>query len=230
MSFFNKEEEVVESQVLPEKIKVGEEEFTQEELGRLVGIGKIGMEADEKFNTKIDRVYPEYTKSTQRVKELESEMEALRATISKPTEPTNNVWDDNAKAEAKKAMQELYGDEIMTKKDVENFYANQREATKLLDDVNHVISEAQEAGKPVVSVEDILNHMNETGIKSPLKAYKDLKEEELDKWKEEKIKELKPSGMTTTESSTAGAKEPPEVRTTTGNLRDLLKEHFKNVN
>ena len=53
-----------------EKVKLGEEEYTKEELDRFVKLGKIGVEAEEKFDTKIDKVWPEFTKTRQELKEL----------------------------------------------------------------------------------------------------------------------------------------------------------------
>jgi len=227
--FFNKEETPVEpEEQVEQKIKVGEEEFSQEELSKIVGLGKIGLEAEEKFNTKLDRVYPEYTKKTQRVAELEKENESLRASQVKP-EPTNPEWNEESKAQAKKALHDLFGDELMTKKEAQEFYANQRAATQLLEDVEVVINEANAIGKPKTSVGDLLQHMDETGIKNPEKAYKDMFEDEIDKWKFEQAKKLKPAPFQTQTESSAGAKEPSEVHPTNENLKALLREHFQNA-
>ena len=85
--FMNDKEEVQET----EKITIGDQEFGQEELEELVGLGRIGKEAQEKFNTSIDKVYPEFTKATQRVKELEgseTELAELKAQIAQQQEPS----------------------------------------------------------------------------------------------------------------------------------------------
>ena len=72
--FFEKEEETkveeTKTTETPEKIKVGEKEYGQEELSRIVGLGELGAELEGKWNTKLDRLYPEYTKSTQELSEL----------------------------------------------------------------------------------------------------------------------------------------------------------------
>ena len=82
--FFDKEEERVEEKVEeikeePQTIKVGEKEYTQEELSRKVGLGELADELESKWNTKIDRLYPEYTKSTQENTELRKFKEDFEA-------------------------------------------------------------------------------------------------------------------------------------------------------
>ena len=61
--FFDKPEEKVDEPKEEEKqeeakVKVGEKEYTQDELSKLVGLGEIGAEAEEKFNVKLDKVWP----------------------------------------------------------------------------------------------------------------------------------------------------------------------------
>ena len=61
---FLKEEEIPQEKTAQEieKVKIGEQEYTQEELDRYVKLGKLAQEAEDKYNTKLDRVWPEYTK------------------------------------------------------------------------------------------------------------------------------------------------------------------------
>ena len=101
------------------------------------------------------------------------------------------------------------------------------EGQKLLGDVNNVISEAETSGKPKISAEDLLVHMQETGIKSPAKAYKDKFETELDSIRDEKLKSIKPEGLYTTQTSTAGAKAPQPVSLTKENLSQQLADFFR---
>lgn len=207
-------------------VKVGEKEYSQDDLNRLVGLGEMASEMESKWNTKYDKVYPEYTKATQTLKEREAEIEALKAQVAAKQEPANSEWNDESKAQIKKALTELFGDELLTKKEAEQLYTVREQAKSLIGDVNAVIESAKEDGKPATTPEDLLKHMEATGIKVPEKAYKDMFETELDKWKEEQIKKLKPSSFQTTSGSSAGAKEPAEVQVTNSNLRALLREKF----
>jgi len=58
MALFNKNND----HDVTQNYKFGEEEYTKEQLEELVSFGKLAKEAEERYNTKIDRVYPEFTK------------------------------------------------------------------------------------------------------------------------------------------------------------------------
>jgi len=62
-----KEEETTE----PEKIKVGEKEYTQDELNKVVGLGETASEYEQKWNSPIKDIYKGYTQTTQEKKELD---------------------------------------------------------------------------------------------------------------------------------------------------------------
>ena len=216
----------VEPQNQDTKVKIGEKEYEQAELNRLVGLGEMASEVEAKWNTKYDKVYPEYTKATQALKEREAELTELRAKLDTKAEPAKAEWNDETKAQAKKALQEIFGDELLPKKEAEQFYTVREQAKTLISESESVLADAKKDGKPTAAIEDLLKHMEETGIKSPQKAYKDMFETELDQWKEEKLKSLKPSSFHTTTASTAGGKEPASVPVTRENLRSLLDERF----
>ena len=97
----------------PTKIKVGEREYSESELADLVKMGELGREVEEKYNTKLDRVYPEFTKKSQRVRELvdlNSQYERERAPKLDPT-------DEIAIREAREAARKVV---LMTNEDVKD--------------------------------------------------------------------------------------------------------------
>ena len=212
-----------------EKIKVGEDEYTQDELSKLVGLGKIGMEAEEKFDTKLDRVFPEFTKKSQQIKEYEKKMADLEEKAKKFDEvekSKNQTLTPEQRESAKKELYELMGGQPMTQAEFDNMYLQRRSAEKLLEDTQAVIDEAIEEKLPTTDVNKLLDHMKETGIRNPKKAYKDMFESELDRIKEEKFRKAKPSSYTTEAGSTAGGKRPDIKRPTRDTLGGILKDHF----
>lgn len=202
--FEENNEEVVET------IKLGDKEYSQEDLSRLVGLGEIAAEAEEKYKTKIDRVWPEYTKATQRESDYKRQIEELQAKVNQPTQtqPTNAELTAEQKDLARKQLDELgYGQD--------HFRAIVREelaAKELLSDIDDLLDTAKENGQPNATPQELLQHMAETGIKNPAKAYRDMFESELDAIKEKKLAEIKPSGMITTSASQAGAKQPAPAK------------------
>ena len=226
--FFNKKEETkVETPIQEEvtKIKVGEAEYDQADLDRLIGLGKSAEELETKWNTKIDRLMPEYTKTTQELKverERREELEKLEAERNKPQEEVDwEVTRKQAREEAKKIG-------LVLDEDLETYYQQRKQGEEVLSDTRSLIAEIKKDGKPEVTDQELLQYMLDEGVKDPRKAYKLMKEEELESWKEKQLDKLKPSDFHTTTSSTAGAKEPEEVIATSSNLRSLLRERFNN--
>ena len=219
--FFDKEE-VQEEVQEPAKFKIGEDEYTQEQLEHLVGLGKIGEEAEEKFKTKIDKVWPDYTRKSQELVEANKKLQEYETKLkSQPqTQPTQLTPELRAQAIAQ--LDDLLRESKVLEERTRMTTREELAANALISDVNTVISSAEADGKPTTTVDRILQHMQETGIKNPEKAYKDLFEDELDKWKESRLSTLKPSGMATTDKSVAGAKYPTQPRPPK-NREELLK-------
>lgn len=210
-----KTEEVVEEKETPNTIKVGEKEYTQEELTRLVSLGEIGAEAETKFNTKIGNVWPEYTKSRAEIKQLQEQLEELKQGKSEAINDADNR--DEVITAARK-----YG--LMTADDVRTFYAEQRAAEKLLDRTEKLENDFNGAdGRPKFEKIAILEYMRDNGINDPELAYKIKYEKELDAWKEKKISSAKKTDIVT--NTVGGAnKTPVDVRPNRDNLSDLIKE------
>jgi len=221
------QEEVVEEVAEPEKIKVGGEEFTQEELQNLVGLGKLGREAEEKFNTKLDKVWPEYTKTTQELKAEKEKNQRLESErLSQKTSAGEQLTDEEVARQAREQARKIglaLSEDVETK--VTQKVMEVLEARDLLNNCKDFESELNgKDGRPAFKTQEVLKHMDETGIKNPEKAYKDLYEKELDAWKEQQIKKAKPSGLVTEGASAAGGKEPREVKPTRDNLDQLVRD------
>ena len=214
------------------KIKIGEAEYSQADVERLVGLGKIAEEVETKYNTKLDRVYPEYTKSTQKVKDYEikiAEYEAkLKETQVKDAQ-TGQPWTPEQKALAKQQLQELLGGEVLTQAQFDQKYVERRSGEKLLEECEGYGDEIDGTdGRPKFDTSEILQHMQETGIRNPLKAYKDKYETQLDEWKTKQIGGVKSPGLVTNTQTTT-AKQPPRVRITKDNLVQSIRDELYGV-
>ena len=226
--FFKKEEEVVEEkkeEVKLETIKVGEKEYTQEELSRKVGLGELADELETKWNTKIDKLYPEYTKATQERGELQKykdEQERLA------TEAKAKKGEELTPEEIKKqALTEADNLGVVHTGNINKFIGSFLQARDLIDDAEAILTRAGEEGKPKTTVDDLLTYMDETGIKSPDLAYKAKFDKELDTWKQTQLAKVKSGDMQTLDSSTAGGKEPEIPKLTNiDSLRDAMKSRF----
>ena len=228
--FFKKEEEKevkveAKDEIKPELVKVGEKEYTQEELSRKVGLGELADELESKWNTKIDRLYPEYTKSTQELSELRKYKENQEALATEAkAKKGEELTPEETKKQALTQADELG---LVHSGNVNKFIASYLSARDLIDNTEQVVEEAQKVGKPKISAQDMLTYMDETGVKNPSDAY-DLKfKPEIKKWEQEQLNKVKANGMQTLDSSTAGAKQPEIPKLTNlDSLRDAMRARF----
>lgn len=228
MGFFDDKpsEQPEEKQVeeVSEKIKIGEEEFDPEELKDLVGKGKFAKEVEEKSNTKLDRVWPEYTRATQELKALKEEKEAWQRQQSS-LKPQSELTEDETIQQAKEQAKKLG---LLTVDDVNekvNAYVEQREKAKeILNSCTKLEGEFDgKDGRPKFETQSMLEFMRDEGIKDPAKAYKLKYENEIDQWKDQQIAGAKKKGIYT-ESGLGGNKEPPVVKLNKDNLMEALTE------
>lgn len=218
--------------VAPEKIKIGDTEYSMDEASALISLGKIGKEAEEKFNTKIDRVWPEFTKAQNDKRDLQAKLDDLNSKMStaQTQVATGEITLDEATKQAREAAKKLgivLDDDLpnMMQSKFREFYIQERAAEKLLDEADSLQTEYDGTdGRPPFKTEEILKYMAETGIRNPEKAYKDKYETEIDSWKEKQISGSRKPGLTTETASTAGSKKPDEIRVTRDNLNKLVSE------
>ncbi len=218
----SQEEQVVEV----EKIKVGEKEFTQDELSSLVGLGETARELESKWNTDITKIYPEFTRKSQRLSELEKEKESWEQEKNKKEEIPEDEQIRQAREAAKKVglITADNFDEFMGKK-FDEHYAKRRAGEKLYDEAGSLESKYNgEDGRPKFKREEILDFMRETGIRNPEFAYKQKYEPEIDLWREKQLQAARKGGMITESSSNVGGKFPSPVKVTKENLSEMMNK------
>jgi len=222
------------------KVKVGDKEYTQDELSGLVGLGETAKEYETKWNRKISEFYPDYTQKSQRLSELEKK-DAERARVADEQLKREQEEKDKELAERQEAgkltPEEQRAFAIKQAKDlglvtreefeaeVDKRVARYRTGEKLIDDTRIAIDEFKEKYNVNSTVDDVLKYMDDNGFRKPEKALKDMFEPQVDKWKEEQIKKLRPEGFFSQDTGTAGAKEPPKREPIT---KDKLKEAIRN--
>lgn len=229
---FEEEEEEVEDETGTSKVKIGEVEYTMDELSGLVADGQFKRDIEAKQNTKIDRVLPEYTKLTQEQKAWQTERDEY-VRLKQERDNANKQPDHFTPEQIDQARKEARMLGLFTKEDVEDYvkkefpryYVEQRYADKVIEKMEGLQAEIDgKDGRPKFDMDEILEYSKETGIKDPLKAYKDKYEVELDKWKESKLLSGRREGLRTESGSTAGGKTPPEVKVNRDNLGKLMRE------
>jgi len=224
-----KVEEVVEEEV--EKIKLGDEEFTHDQLKRLVDLGKIGVEAEEKYNTSLDKVWPEFGKKSNQLREYEEKFAHLEEERNKPQLPENEQQAiEEARAAARKlglTLDEDVEGKVGAKleKEFRNYYLREKSAERLLEETSHLEKEIDGSdGRPKFNSTEVLEFMKENpGFKKPIDAYEAKYKSETDEWRANQIVKAK-KGIVTNNDNLGVDKQPPEVRVTSANLDQLIRE------
>jgi len=220
--FQDKQEETpVEVPEVPTTVKVGEKEYSQEDLNKLVGLGEVASELESKWNTKIDKLYPDYTKKSQELADLRKQQEIdAQAKVQQKVDMGQELSPEDRKAMIIKEA-EQYG--LVHAGNINKFIADFEAGRELLGDIDKINAEAKETGKPVTTREELLSFMEENGVRNPEFAYKMKFEKEIDAWKEQQKNSLKGPAFETGTGG-ASAKVPVDVKVTRENLQQLVHD------
>lgn len=212
----------------PEKVKVGEVEFTPEELQDLVGAGQRLKEIEEKQGQPVDEILTSWGKRGEVIGGLKKEKEELAKELDKYKNPPPQEQVDREKLK-EQVVSEAREFGLLTKdeahKMMEELYETRRSGEKILARTNKVLREAKKEGRPVIATEKLLEFMADpSNPKDPQNAYNILFSKELDEWKQKRLESIKKPGMITETKSTAGSKGPEfKVPTNKEDLRNALR-------
>jgi len=207
------------------KIKLGEEEYTQEDLNSLVGLGKIAKEAEEKYNVKIEGIWPKFQQTINENVDFRKQREQEEKAKEEDTLTQKASTDQDLTEEEQLKLASLKLKELgfVSREDVMGEVNNIIAGKQLLSEVDNLVKTQAEAGNPKTSSEELLSYMEANGIKNPVAAYKLKFEDELDQIKEKKIGGIKKDNFVTEEAG-SGNKIPQQKPITRNNLTEALSE------
>jgi len=174
-------------------VKIGDKEFTSEQLTEL-----------SKKAGQYDELLPEFTRKTQKLKELEEEKEdgeweypeeyySDKKPEEKPNEPNSDG--DKLKQKALNELEEAFGPKIEERvnKQLEIRLKQSQEDTALENELKRLETDypGGEGKLPKFDRKEIIKHANKTGIFNPEVAYKHLHGETIDEFKEKEREEKK---------------------------------------
>lgn len=208
----DKKEESQEQEV--EKIKIGDVEFDPSELESMVGKYK-DVEERAKGMGGIDKVVSYAGDQARQVGELKAQLEAEKA--AKKQEEPKREGSEPTQEDILKAAEEQG---FITRSTINNYLTQYRAAEKLVDEVKDYEKQGnpyEAKDLPKFDANEMLDYMNQTGIKNPRSAYNDKYEKEIDAWKQKQLSSSRPSGMVTQEQA-PGNKQPKMPKLTRDNL------------
>lgn len=196
-----------------QSVKVGDQDYSYEELNDLVSRGKFAREVETKYNTKLDRLMPEYTKATQKLKEYEPKITEYEDRLKEYEAKLNPQSGDLTDAQKIEALKQAARMGLITEETLEEKVTNiiDRRFTQLTT-ANSKISETRDVidkykGEYGIeaSIDDVIDFMRNEGIKNPKYAMDIMFGDRLEEIRNQKAK-ARDDEFLTQSSSTTGAK------------------------
>jgi hypothetical protein len=226
----------MEGTVTPENITINGLEYTPEDATQYLELGKKYKELEGKLNTSLDKVYPEYTRATQRNKELEDELKARDVKLAefeqknKPQIPEDLKSVREAARKAGLVDEDLLAErEYVKKSDLDEFFNQKQTQQKLVDNILTKSSSLEKEidgsdGRVPYDSDAVLAYASAYNIEDLEEAYEKMNNKGNAKWKEAQLSRVEKPGLTTLRGG--GKKEPEPVKVTDDNFKQLWDEQF----
>lgn len=227
----------------PEQIIINGREYTSEDASQLIELGNKWKETESKLNTSLDKVFPEYTRTTQELKEKERLLAERDAELEKFKAQQIEAEKEQTPDEIKKARQAArdlgLADEdflkekgYVTRDEVKEYITqtqrNQEAGKQLLDQCAQYEKQIDGSdGRVPFDTEAVLFYANGKGIFDVMEAYKEMNKKGNARWEAEQLaKEERPS-LTTLQGG--GKKEPQRPKYTNDNIGQALGEWLDGI-
>lgn len=223
-------------QSAPSNIVINGQEYSPEDAQSLIELGNRTRENEQKWNTSLDKVWPEYGRlSTERANwekekaNYESQLAQFQQKKDAGTETTVDV--QQAKEAARKLgliLNEDLDKAGYIKKDDLDKYLSERD--RKVAEVKAINEEADkyekeingEDGRPKFNKKMVLAWAHSYGIPNLMDAYKDMHKDELTVWEQSQIEAKKGASLKTLKPS--GKKEFKETKVDDNNVKQALHE------
>lgn len=235
---------MTESDLAPEKIIINGQEFSPEDATQLIELGNKYKKIESDLNTSLDKVYPEYTRASQQLKEKEkllaerdAELEALRQ--SREKEKALETPEDVKKIrEAARQVGLADTDYLkeqgyMTKDEVKAYLDEQEKlkqaAQGVMDQANALAKEIDGSdGRVKFNPKAVMAYAYVNGKNDLREAYEEMNAEDNVAWKQKQLEEAeRAKGLTTLKAG--GKKEPQRTKITNDNLGQALGEWLNGI-
>ncbi len=222
-----------------EQLIINGQEYSPEDATQLIELGNKWKETESRLNTSLDKVYPEYTRATQRNKELETELqesrkarEELEAKYKTPTPPANPDRDaiiKNAREVGIADREWIKEEGYMTKAEVEEFLGQKQSQQALVDNILKNADKLEKEidgtdGRVPFNQKAVLAYASAYNIDKLEDAYDEMNERANAKWKEAQIAKEERPGLTTLKGK--GVKAPEPTKITDDNFKAAWEELY----
>lgn len=229
--------ETGQQEAVQEKVVINGQEYDVSQASELIGLGQKTREYEQRWNTSLDKVWPEYGRTTQTLKSIQEENARLKSQLHNSQSRIDagiGTQEDVMKAqEAARKLGLVLNEDLSTqgyikKSDLESYLEN-REKEK--DAVNQVLQTADKLekeidgtdGRPRFNKKHVLAYASAYGIPDLQQAYNEMHDEAIKSWQASKIEAKKPAALRTLKGG-VGSKAPAPIALNDNNVNDALKE------
>lgn len=188
----------------PLKVTINGQEYDATEAEELINVGKTTREYEGKYNTTLDKVWPEYGRSQTELSQARKELEEFKAKQAAGTDTNQDRADANAAAQTlgfkpedlekagyvKKDQIDSLVEEKLTRRDEQS-----RAVKAVLDEADKLSNEIDgKDGRPRFNKRAVMAYASTYGL-TLQDAYEDMHEEALKPWKEQQLELQKRKGL-----------------------------------
>jgi hypothetical protein len=230
---------------VPEQITINGREYDPEDAAQLIELGSKWRKTETELNTPLDKVYPEFTKSRQELKEAR---EQLAERDQRLEEFTKQQEAAKVKAEtpediqnARKAARELglLDEDVlkekgyMTRDQMKEFLAQEQTQRQLVEGVEKQGKQLEgeidgSDGRVPFVYKAVLPYAATYKIDDLKEAYEQMNERANARWKEAQIEKENKGGLSTLQGG-GGKKEPQRPKYTNDNIGAALGEWLDSI-
>ncbi len=223
----------MEGTIAPEQIIINGQEYNPEDASSLIELGNKYREIEKNLNTSLDKVYPEYTKATQKVSQYEKELSETRSKLEEFEKKQKEVEVPQDRKQALAAARELgladtdYLTEqgYVKKSDLDSYFAEKQTQQQAVDNVLKQAKVLEDKidgsdGRVPFDQKAVLAYANAYNIADLEDAYKEMNGKANKAWEDRQIQAASKPGLTTLRPG--GTKTPEPVKVTDDNFKQIL--------
>jgi hypothetical protein len=221
---------------IPSTISINGVDYDPAQVETDINFAKTTRELETKYNTSFDKVWPEYGKSQETLKQREAELAEAKAQLTAfQTKQTANIETPKDIQEAREAARKLgiSLDEDLDKRGYikkeelpalfQSYQQEQNAVRQVMDTADKLEKEIDGSdGRPAFNKKVVLAYAAGYNIPDLQAAYDDMNKPQLDAWKTAQINDKRNPGLKTLASG--GKKEVTNTKVNDSNKGDLLKE------
>lgn len=221
---------------IPSTVSINGVDYSPEDAQSLIELGTKTRDLEKQWDTPVDKVWPEYGKTRESLRAVESERDAARKELEDfRTKQNAGVETSTDIKEAQDAARKLglsLNEDIEKQGYVkkEDLYKEFQTYSQQQAAVNDILTKADNLekeidgtdGRPAFNKKVVLAYANAYNIPDLQAAYEDMNKPQLDAWKTKQVTDKRNPGLKTLDAG--GQKDVKKVEINKDNLSEHMKE------